>query len=271
MIGFDSAHDRRGRPAAAQGRVALVGAGPGDPELLTRRGAMRLAQADLVLYDALVDVRVLDLAMSARRFCVGKRAGRPSVSQAAIIRLMIRAARRGQQVVRLKGGDPFVFGRGAEEALALSAADIPFEVVPGVTSAVAAAGLAGIPVTHRGTASAFLVLSGHAADTYEPLLRTFTPHSVTIVVMMGLRHVGHVAATLVAAGWASSTPAAVIAAASMPDATVETLTLGRLQRQRVRGHDGPVTVVIGDVVRLRTTLAPEAPEGASECGLRGVK
>ena len=121
--------------AARRGLVSLVGAGPGDPELLTRRAAQRLAEADLVLYDALVDREALDLAPSAQRIFVGKRAGRPAVTQEFIIRLLIRAARRGRRVVRLKGGDPFVFGRGGEEALALSAAGLPFEVVPGVSSA----------------------------------------------------------------------------------------------------------------------------------------
>ena len=154
-----------------RGLVSLVGAGPGDPALLTRRAAQRLAEADLVLYDALVDRAALDLAPSAQRIFVGKRAGRPAVTQEFIIRLLIRAARRGRRVVRLKGGDPFVFGRGGEEALALSAAGLPFEVVPGVSSAVAAPALAGIPVTHRGMASGFVVVSGHAEEAYRPIAR----------------------------------------------------------------------------------------------------
>jgi uroporphyrin-III C-methyltransferase len=126
------------------GWVALVGAGPGDPDLLTRRAVKRLEEADLVLYDALIDPDVLSLAGSAQRIYVGKRAGRPAMRQELINRLLVRAARSGRRVVRLKGGDPFVFGRGGEEALALVAAGIPFEVVPGVSSAVAAAELAGI-------------------------------------------------------------------------------------------------------------------------------
>ncbi len=136
------------------GHVSLVGAGPGDPDLLTVRAARALAAADLVLYDALVSAETLALAPRAQRFCVGKRAHRPSFRQETIHAVMIRAARRGKRVVRLKGGDPFVFGRGGEEALALRAAGVPFDVVPGISSAVAAPALSGIPVTHRGLASA---------------------------------------------------------------------------------------------------------------------
>ena len=127
------------------GLVSLVGAGPGDPGLLTRTALSRLRRADLVLYDALVSDAILQLARRARRFPVGKRGGRPSMAQETIHALMIRAARRGQRVVRLKGGDPFVFGRGGEEALALRAANVPFDVVPGVSSAIAAPALASIP------------------------------------------------------------------------------------------------------------------------------
>src|SRR4029079_5012737 len=133
-----------------KGHVSLVGAGPGDPELLTRKALLRLRRADLVLYDALVDERVLALARRAQRFFVGKRAGRHALSQEDIHAVMIRAAKRGRRVVRLKGGDPFVFGRCGEEGAALQAAGVPFDIVPGVTSAFAAPAAAGIPVTHRG-------------------------------------------------------------------------------------------------------------------------
>src|SRR5919106_2980655 len=159
------------------GRVSLVGAGPGDPELWTVRGLRRIEEADLVLYDALVDAESLRRLTNARCFCVGKRAGRASVRQETIHRLMIRAAREGKRVVRLKGGDPFVFGRGAEEALALAQAGIACEVVPGVTTAVAAAELAGIPVTHRGIASAFLVLAGHNNEAIDNTLRSVRANS----------------------------------------------------------------------------------------------
>src|SRR5712692_1785277 len=145
------------------GHVSLVGAGPGDPGLLTRTAIGRLRAADLVLYDALIDDRILRYARKAQRFFVGKRAGRQALTQAAIHGVMIRAARRGRRVVRLKGGDPFVFGRGGEEMLALQGAGVSCDVVPGVSSAIAAPALAGIPVTHRGAAAAFHVVSGHEA------------------------------------------------------------------------------------------------------------
>lgn len=241
------------------GTVALVGAGPGDPELLTRRAARRLAEADLVLYDALVDPEVLDLARTARRVYVGKRAGRHAVSQEFINRLMIRAARRGQRVVRLKGGDPFVFGRGGEEALALVRAGVPFEVVPGISSAVAAAGLAGIPVTHRSIASGFLVVSGHAEEAYRPILESIEPQSVTVVVMMGLARIDAVASVLIERGWSARTPAAVLLGAATSSSEVWTFTLSDLCRG-VELEDATVagTVVIGNVVAIRAALMRDA-------------
>jgi uroporphyrin-III C-methyltransferase/precorrin-2 dehydrogenase/sirohydrochlorin ferrochelatase len=244
----------RDRP---DGRVSLVGAGPGDPDLLTWRAMKRLEEADLVLYDALVDPDVLLFAPRARHVSVGKRAGRAAVQQEFINRLMIRAARRGARIVRLKGGDPFVFGRGGEEALALARAGIPFEVVPGVTSAVAAPALAGIPVTHRGLASAFVVVAGHAETAYGPVLQGIAANTVTIVVMMGLQHIGAISATLLGRGWSRTTPAAVLMSASRADGEVWTLTLGELERGfNLRDRPAPGTVVIGEVVRLRAALAP---------------
>jgi uroporphyrin-III C-methyltransferase / precorrin-2 dehydrogenase / sirohydrochlorin ferrochelatase len=242
-----------------RGFVSLVGAGPGDPGLLTRRAAERLAAADLVLYDALVDPETLDLAPSAQRVFVGKRAGRPQVRQEFIHWLMIRAARGGKRVVRLKGGDPFVFGRGGEEGLALLAAGVPFEVVPGVSSAIAAPALAGIPVTHRGVASGFVVVSGHAEEAYRPILESLAPHSATVVVLMGLGGIERLAALLASRGWHALTPAAVIFGASTAGETVWTLTLRDLQAGLELPDDGSAgTVVIGDVVRLRAALATEA-------------
>src|SRR6188472_1859618 len=171
----DAAFPRPVKPAG--GRVSLVGAGPGDPDLWTVRAARLVREADLVLYDALVDSVSLRGLTDAPCFHVGKRAGRTSVKQETIHKLMIRAARHGKHVVRLKGGDPFVFGRGAEEAMALVEAGIPFEIVPGVTTAVAAAELAGIPVTHRGIAAGFVVVSGHAESAYAPVFDSLAPHS----------------------------------------------------------------------------------------------
>jgi siroheme synthase len=162
--------------ALKRGHVSLVGAGPGDPGLLTRTAVARLRAADFVLYDALVDDRILRYARRAQRFYVGKRAGHQAMSQTAIQALMIRAARRGRRVVRLKGGDPFVFGRGGEEALALQQAGIPYDVVPGISSAIAAPASAGIPVTHRGVASAFLVVSGHEEEAFASAVAQLQPN-----------------------------------------------------------------------------------------------
>jgi uroporphyrin-III C-methyltransferase / precorrin-2 dehydrogenase / sirohydrochlorin ferrochelatase len=238
------------------GWVALVGAGPGDPDLLTRRAVKRLEEADLVLYDALIDPEVLTLAGSAQRIYVGKRAGRPAMRQELINRLLVRAARSGRRVVRLKGGDPFVFGRGGEEALALVAAGIPFEVVPGVSSAIAAAELAGIPVTHRGVAAAFVVVSGHAPAAYEQVLTTLAPQSATVVVLMGLASAGNIAAMLAAHGWKPATPAAIIRGASTEGAELWTGTLAELATAVEESEsDRPGTIVIGEVVRVGAMLA----------------
>ena len=223
---------------AGRGFVSLVGAGPGDPDLLTRKAADRLADADLVLYDALVDPATLALAPSAQRVFVGKRARRPQVRQEFIHWLMIRAARAGRRVVRLKGGDPFVFGRGGEEGLALAAAGIPFEVVPGVSSAIAAAALAGIPVTHRGLSSGFVVVSGHAEDAYRPILESLAPHSATVVVLMGLGRIERIAELLISRGWNALTPAAVISGAATAASDVWTMSLRDLLRQRLRPERG---------------------------------
>ena len=240
------------------GFVSLVGAGPGDPGLLTRTAFHRLKRADLVLYDALVGDEIVSLARRARRFSVGKRAGRTSVRQETIHALMIRAARRGLRVVRLKGGDPFVFGRGGEEALALRAAGVRFEVIPGISSAVAAPALAGIPVTHRGIASAFTVVSGHSPDTYLPVLDSIGPGAVTLVVLMGVAGRQAIAAALLARGWAPSTPAALLLAASRGDAATWTGTLATLATDdQHQDTSRPGTLVIGQVVSLAATIGNE--------------
>jgi len=237
----------------AIGFVSLVGAGPGDPELWTVRALRRVQEADLVLYDALIDADALRGLTNARCFCVGKRAGRASVRQETIHRLMIRAARDGQRVVRLKGGDPFVFGRGAEEALALAHAGIPFEVVPGVTSAVAAAELAGIPVTHRGISSGFLVMAGHVGETFDRALDNVRPNSITLIVMMGIAVRDHIAARLVAHGWSADSRAALVCGASTRD---EWAWTGRLSDvgSATPPQGVPGVMVVGEVVQIREAL-----------------
>jgi uroporphyrin-III C-methyltransferase/precorrin-2 dehydrogenase/sirohydrochlorin ferrochelatase len=236
------------------GFVSIVGAGPGDPELLTRLAARRLAEADLVLYDALVAPATVALAGAAQKILVGRRKGSETVGQEAINRTLVRAARRGRRVVRLKGGDPFVFGRGGEEAMALASAGIHFEIVPGVSSSLAAPALASIPVTHRGISSAFLVTSGHDPDRFAALANDVAPGSVTLVVMMGTTQRANITRALIDAGWPRSTPAAIVWNASREGNAVWSDRLDRLAEARMP-DDGPGTIVIGNVVALRPVLA----------------
>jgi uroporphyrin-III C-methyltransferase len=243
------------------GRVALVGAGPGDPGLLTRTALARLRSADLVLYDALIDERILRYARRAQKFFVGKRAGRHAMTQAAIHTLMIRAARRGRHVVRLKGGDPFVFARGGEEALALKRAGIRFEIVPGVTSAVAAPAAAGIPVTHRGIASAFLVVSAHDEESFASAVSQVRPNGMTIVVLMGLGRSVAVASILIDRGWSRGTPAAVVVDGTRVQQQVWRGRLEDLASDRVEvGGGGAGTIVVGEVAALDLQTAVDVQE-----------
>jgi uroporphyrin-III C-methyltransferase/precorrin-2 dehydrogenase/sirohydrochlorin ferrochelatase len=244
------------------GRVSLVGAGPGDPELLTLKAAKRLREADLVLYDALLDMETLQFAAHARRFYVGKRAGRPAIRQDAINRLMIREARRGQRIVRLKCGDPFVFGRGGEEALALAAAGVPCEIVPGLSSATAAPLLAGIPVTHRGLASAFVVVSGHAESAYGPVFRSLQPGSATLVVLMGLANRAAIVETLVESGWPARTSAAVLVGVSRAGESVWHGTLEGLRAADALDQgDLPGIIVVGAVTALAGIISAQESGG----------
>ena len=242
---------------SGSGRVGLVGAGPGSADLITVRGARRLAEADLVLYDALASEEMRVYAPNARWFFVGKRACRQSIGQDVLNRLLIKYARRGLDVVRLKCGDPFVFGRGGEEALALARAGISFEIVPGVSTAVAAPALAGIPVTHRGLASSFLVVTGHHEETYAPILDGLPPGSATVVAMMGLRQRAPIAARLLARGWAAETPAAIVVGAATPESWRWLGTLAELGAVEIPAASAaaPGMLVIGQVVGLATELA----------------
>jgi uroporphyrin-III C-methyltransferase len=249
------------------GRVALVGAGPGDPELWTVRALRRVEEADLVLYDALVDGEVLRHVTKAQCFCVGKRAGRASVKQETINRLMIRAARQGKRVVRLKGGDPFVFGRGAEEMLVLAHAGIAVEVVPGVTTAVAAPEAAGIPVTHRNMASGFLVLTGQTGEGLNSALASVRPAGITVVVMMGLSGRDDIARQFIGHGWSAETRAAMVCGASTRDEWIWTGTLGELGS--AAPPDGVAGVlVIGEVVSIGEALAAAKASPAADDEVR---
>lgn len=241
-----------------KGSVALVGAGPGDPELLTIKALRCLQEADLILYDALVDPGVLKLAPKARRFYVGKRGGRPSFKQADIEAIMIKAAKRGDYVVRLKCGDPFVLGRGGEEAIALAEAGVVFEIVPGITSAISAPLLAGIPVTHRGVSPAFMMLSGHTRESWSPILKSISPNSITLVVLMGIRSRMRLSDFLLEQGWRVDTPVAVLLAASTPNSETWTGTLKSLRDafEHLDYIDSPGTIVIGDVVDVAQKIRP---------------
>ena len=214
---------------AANGFVTLVGAGPGDPDLLTLRAAKRLAEADIVFYDALVDSQVLDLAPSARRVFVGKRAGREAVGQPAIHRLMIRAARRGQRVVRLKGGDPMLFGRAHEEISFLEPQGIRVEVVPGVTAALAASAQLGISLTRRGAARSVTFVTprvGHGERESSWVAAVLAAD--TAAIYMGAGEARAIAAALIAAGKPANTPIALVEDASLPGTRVQYAALQEL-------------------------------------------
>lgn len=241
---------------ARRGKVFLVGAGPGDPELLTLKAARRIAAADVLLVDALVDPRVLEHRRPGARVVeVGKRGGCRSTPQAFIERLMVRLARSGAVVARVKGGDPFVFGRGGEEALALARAGVDFEVVPGISSGLAAPAAAGIPVTHRGMARGVTFVAGHAADGAGADWHALARAGTTLVVFMGVAAIDAIAARLIAAGMAASTPAAAIERATWDDQRVLRAPLdaiaGVAARKALRS---PAILVIGAVVAIAREL-----------------
>ena len=228
------------------GRVSLVGAGPGATDLITVRGRRVLRRADVVLHDDLSSPELLDEAPpKARRVYVGKRDGKATMAQEEICALMVREAAAGRRVVRLKGGDPFVFGRGGEEASALVEAGIPFEVVPGVTSPVAAPAFAGIPITHRDHADGFVVLTGHRP--------TETPR-LTTVVLMAMKHLAqNVDVLLRQPGYSGKTPAAVVRWGSLPAQQTVVATLDTIV-EAARGVGSPAALVVGEVVALRQRL-----------------
>jgi uroporphyrinogen III methyltransferase/synthase len=243
----------------APGKVWLVGAGPGDPGLITLRGVRALENASAVVYDRLVNESLLHhAAPSCQRIYAGKLAGEGGESQSEINALLIRLAQEGKTVVRLKGGDPFVFGRGGEECAALAAAGIRFEVVPGVSSAVAGPAYAGIPVSQRGIASSFTVLTGHeeaGRETSSIRWQEIAAGADTLVLMMGVQALGEVTQRLIEAGRPADTPAAVIASATMPSQRVVVGHLADIQqRARESNLEAPAVTVFGDVVGLREQL-----------------
>jgi len=263
--------------ALRPGEVWLVGAGPGDPGLLTLRAAEALKRADLVLHDALPGRAVLRLVRpGATILAVGKRKGHAPMSQAKINARLIEGARAGQRVVRLKGGDPFIFGRGGEEALALAEAGIPWRVVPGVSAGMAAPAAAGIPLTHRGLASAVTFVTGHDEQGGLPESidwAALARAGGTIAAFMALSRLDAIALRLLAAGRPAATPVAVVAEASLPGQAVLRTTLGACTlAARRAGLATPALVVIGEVAGLsEALLSARLPLAAQVAGRRAAR
>jgi len=242
------------------GFVSLIGAGPGDPELITVKGLRRLRAAEVVIYDALVGEALLqECRADAELIYAGKRAGQHYRSQDEINALLLDKARAGRLVARLKGGDPFVFGRGGEEAAALAEAGIAWEVVPGVSSALAAPAYAGIPVTHRAAASSFAVITGHEDPTRaETRLRwqALATGVDTLIVLMGVGRLASIAEQLIAHGRSPETPAAVVQQGSTADQATVVGTLATIAEDVAQaGLGAPATLIVGEVVRLRLRLS----------------
>jgi uroporphyrin-III C-methyltransferase len=246
-------------PVFEPGAVWLVGAGPGDPGLLTLLAAHALEHADVVVYDALVDPGILALARpGAQLVYAGKRGGKPSPKQPDISATLVRSARQGKRVLRLKGGDPFVFGRGGEEALALVAAGVPFRIVPGVTAGIGGAAYAGIPATHRTINAAVTLVTGHGTegDLPDGLDWTALARGAPVLVLyMALKHLDAIARRLIEGGRGAEEPVAVIAHATTPRQQVVETTLGACVAEVARAHiEPPAVIVVGGVVRLRAGL-----------------
>lgn len=247
------------RPVPVPGKVWLTGAGPGDPELLTLRAARILASADVVVHDGLVPDAILDLAPAqARRISVAKRKSRHTYAQEEINRLLVALAREGLRVVRLKAGDPFIFGRGGEELEACREAGIACEVIPGVTAALAAAASAGAPLTHRRSAQAVTFVTGHASGDAEPDLdwKALARENQTVVIYMGASTAGRISERLIAAGRSASTPALVVFRASQADELRVATSLGNIS-QAVTADSGPAVLVIGEA--MSGAMASPAP------------
>jgi uroporphyrin-III C-methyltransferase len=246
-------------PTFEPGWVWLTGAGPGDPGLLTLHALNGLKQADVVVYDALVGQGALDLARAGARLeFAGKRGGKPSPKQADISRRLVAFAREGLRVLRLKGGDPFIFGRGGEEALALVAAGVPFRIIPGISAGVGGLAYAGIPATHRDTNSAVTFLTGHEAGgaaTDNVDWAGLAKGSPVIVIYMALKHLAVITEQLIAHGRAPDEPVAIVSKATLPEQRVLETTLAEAVADlESSGIEPPSLVVVGRVVRLRDGL-----------------
>jgi len=249
--------------AFRRGKVWLVGAGPGDPELLTVKAARLVATAEVVAYDELISPEVLALAPSgAERIAVGRRAKGCRHHEARIHPLVVVRALEGKDVVRLKGGDPFVFGRGGEEAEELAAARVPFEVVPGVSAALGAAARTGISLTHRDLASSVTLATAHAAREDGRDMAEQLPREGTIVFYMGLTRLAAACAALVASGRRPDDAAAVVSRATLPDERVVVGTLGDVaEKAQAAGLEAPALLIVGEVVARRVVSPAERVEG----------
>jgi uroporphyrin-III C-methyltransferase len=245
----------------ARGKVYLVGAGPGDPELLTLKAVRALGEADVVVVDDLVNPEVLAHAPKARVVHAGKRGGCKSTPQAFIEKLMVRCAKRGQVVARVKGGDPFVFGRGGEELLALAAEGIEVEVVSGITAGMGATAALGIPVTHRDVARGVTFVTGHTRDGAEPDWAALVRSGMTLVVYMGVANLPKIAASLLAAGMPASMPAAAIQDGTTSRQKKVISTLAQLPADvAAEGVGSPALLVFGAVVALAQANELKQPE-----------
>ncbi|OCP11353.1 uroporphyrinogen-III C-methyltransferase [Ensifer sp. LC13] len=248
-----------GLPALEKGAVWLVGAGPGDPGLLTLHAANALRQADVIVHDALVNEDCLKLARPGAVFeFAGKRGGKPSPKQRDISLRLVELARAGNRVLRLKGGDPFVFGRGGEEALTLVEHQVPFRIVPGITAGIGGLAYAGIPVTHREVNHAVTFLTGHDSSGLVPdriNWQGIASGSPVIVMYMAMKHIGAITANLIAGGRSPDEPVAFVCNAATANQTVLETTLSRAEADvEAAGLEPPAIVVVGEVVRLRAAL-----------------
>lgn len=250
------------------GKAYLVGAGPGRADLITVRGLNLLRRAEVVVYDRLIAPELLtEVPAGAELIFVGKKSGRHTMSQEEINALLVEWVRAGKQVVRLKGGDPFVFGRGGEEALALAEAGLPFEIVPGISSAISAPAFAGVPVTHRGVARSFAVITGHHASGMPKIdtdWRVFG-NIPTLVILMGVERIRHIVEQLMTAGRPGDTPAMAIQSGATARQVSVTATLETLAEAiDEAGLTSPAVIVIGEVVHLAEKLTWFQPDGESD-------
>jgi uroporphyrin-III C-methyltransferase len=238
------------------GKVYITGAGPGDPELITLRGKKILEKADVVIYDRLVNPELLAYSPeTSEHIYVGKKPGKPSVSQNRINQILVSKAKDGKTVVRLKGGDPFIFGRGSEECEALASEQVPYEVIPGISSALSAPAFAGIPLTHRTLARSFTVVTGHTlkgTDSFQNW--EHLSNADTLVILMGMRKLAEIVETLRKFGRPGDTPVTIVEKATLPNQRIVSATLNSIVEQ-ASGFSSPAVIVVGELAAMSHDLA----------------